>query len=262
MTDDRNQPQPPPGPQTPPAPLTPPNPQTPPGPWPPPIPDRPSGKGKAIGITAGALVFAGALVGGLLYFNDGSGDGAAAYRIEMPQTLVDGEYKRDKDDGAEKDTGISAKDRAEMKSFGIEDADGDAGSYQSDKRGALQVASMYGKIPDPEKTIALMVARMDKGGREDGTAPMGGKVERGTYKDYRPHGFDGVVLKCKADKISFSFGDLNSTTSLGQCLWADKGIIGTVMSQPFGAKGNDKGMSAEELAEMTTKIRKEVRKPR
>ncbi|MFF4216592.1 hypothetical protein [Streptomyces nondiastaticus] len=251
MTDDRNQPQTPPGPQTPP------DLQTPPGPWPPPIPDRPSGKGKAIGITAGALVFAGALVGGLLYFNDGSGDGAAAYRIEMPQTLVDGEYKRDKDE-ADDPASFSTKDRAEMKSFGIEDPDGDTAAYKNDRK-EIRLVSVYGKIPDPRKTVAMMIAKMDRRDR-DGKDPMGFELTTEPYRDYHPRGFDGAVLKCKNEKVSIPLGESKLTTSRSMCLWGDKGVVGLVLSSadPRPGEAVSGGLPADQLAEAVAKIRKET----
>ncbi|WP_424887493.1 hypothetical protein [Streptomyces sp. XH2] len=234
-----------------------------PAPWPPPIPDRRGGKGKAIGITIGAVAVVGALIAGAVYFVGSSDNDTAAYRIELPETLLGGEYKKDKDDAdSAKSEDISAKDRAQMKSFGIEDADGDAAGYQSDKRGSLEVVGMYGRIPDPEKTLDRMAAGQEKAGAGNGKPPLGGKTERGTYKDYRPRGFDGIALKCKADTTSFSFGDKNTSMTLSQCLWADKGTIASVTSMPFGGEGDAKGISAEELAEITARIRQEVRKPK
>ncbi|GGX70371.1 hypothetical protein [Streptomyces hiroshimensis] len=249
------QPTPPPPPQIP---------QAPQGQWPPPIPPHPgSGKRKAIGIAAGALVFAGALVGSLLYLNSG-GNGTAAYRIELPETLMDGDYKKDPADPEDdEDLSFSAKDRAEMKETGIEDADGDAAGYRNAKGKQLQVVGVYGTIPDPGKTVGKMIADMDKKDA-DGKAPLGGDLESEPFRAYHPRGFDGAVLKCKSEKVSYSFTGMKKTSARSLCIWGDKGAIGLVMSHSMGDVDSDKseGLSAEELAEATARIRDEVRRPK
>ncbi|MFF7729815.1 hypothetical protein [Streptomyces sp. NPDC008001] len=237
------------------------------GQWPPPIPDRRGGKGKAIGIGVGALAVVGALVGGALYFTGGDDDGRGAYTIELPPALVDGEYKKqapDADDEGVKS--LDAEDRAEMKKLGLEGVDGDHVGYKNDKNQGLQVVGMYGKIPDPAKSVDKMIRNMAESDKdnEDGT-PTSDWLKRGEYKDYRPSGFDGAVLKCKQDTMSFSIVEKKFSQVMSQCIWGDKGAVGLVMSHSMGGSEDmqkTNGLTAEKLAEVTAKIRKEVRKPR
>ncbi|WP_058044451.1 hypothetical protein [Streptomyces roseifaciens] len=219
---------------------------------------QPSGKGKAIGIGAGVLAVLVGLVGGGLYMVSGNDDKTGAYTIEMPQTLADGEYKRLPGKKEKKD--LDAEDRAEMKKLDLEKADGDNAGYRNDKKQGLQVIGFYGAIPAPAKTVDKMI----KGMAEDDDAPSpGDEIKRGEYEDYRPSGFDGAVLKCKQDTMAFTVVDTKYSQTTSQCIWGDKGAVGLVISHSMGSgddAGQSDGLPAGRLAELTTKIRNEVRK--
>ncbi|MGK5728071.1 hypothetical protein [Streptomyces sp. URMC 124] len=226
--------------------------------------NQPRGRGKAIGIGAGVLAVLGALVGGGLYMVSGNDDTAGTYTIELPKTLADGEYKQLPGKKEKRDP--DAEDRAEMKKLGVgDDADGDNAAYRNDKKQGLQVIGMYGRIPEPAKAVDKMIKEMGKADEDDAKQPPGDELKRGEYKDYRPSGFDGAVLKCKQDMMSFSTGGARISMTTSQCIWGDKGAVGVVVSHSMGGSDDSRqsdGLPAEKLAELTTKIRNEVRKPK
>ncbi|QLE72062.1 hypothetical protein FGW37_11000 [Streptomyces rectiverticillatus] len=225
---------------------------------------QPRGRGKAIGIGVGVLAVLGSLVGGGLYMVSGNDDKAGTYTIELPQTLADGEYKQLP--GKKEKQGPDADDRAELKKLGLGDADGDNAVYRNDKKQGLQVIGVYGRIPDPEKAVDKMIKEMSKAGEDDAEQPPGDELKRGKYQDYRPGGFDGAVLKCKQDAMSFSMDGTRISMTTSQCIWGDKGAVGLVASHSMGGSDDDgrkaDGLPADKLAELTAKIRNEVRKPK
>ncbi|MCQ8769887.1 hypothetical protein [Streptomyces telluris] len=218
--------------------------------------------GKTIGIGAGVLAVLAGLVGGGLYMVSGNDGKAGAYTIEMPQTLADGEYKQFP--GKKGKKGVDAEDRTEMKKLGLEKAEGDNAGYRNDKEQGLQVIGFYGAVPDPEKSVDRMIKEMAEG-RDDAAPSPGDEGKRGEYKDYRPSGFDGVVLKCKQDTMAFTVIDTKFSQTTSQCIWGDKGTVGLVISYSMGSGADTRrsdGLPADKLAELTTKIRNEVRKPK
>ncbi|MEU1813807.1 hypothetical protein ABZ543_01245 [Streptomyces roseifaciens] len=223
---------------------------------------QPSGKGKTIGIGAGVLAVLAGLVGGGLYMVSGNDDKTGAYTIDMPQTLADGEYKQLPGKKGEKD--LDAEDRTEMKKLGLEKVEGDNAGYRNDKKQGLQVIGFYGAIPDPAKSVDKMIKEMAKDDGDAAPSP-GDEVKRGEYKDYRPGGFDGAVLKCKQDTMAFTVVDTKFSQTTSQCIWGDKGTVGLVISHSMGTGDDTRqsdGLPADKLAELTTKIRNEVRKPK
>ncbi|MGW1077012.1 hypothetical protein [Streptomyces sp. NPDC002537] len=236
-------------------------------PYPPPIPPHRGGKGRAIAIAAGAVVVVGALVGGALFFTMGEDD-KASYAIEMPQTLLDGQYKKEKEEGGGESKGdpFSAKDRADMRKYGIEAAgNGSDASYANSDRQRLAVIAMSGRIPDPKKTLDAMFDEMTKS-KDDTLGERGARTETVTRPtEFHPDGLDGAVLKCKSDRTPVDFGSATGIPPLesSMCLWVDGSTLGMVMSDNMnGLTGKKavKAMSAAELAEATAKVRGEVRK--
>ncbi|MFE5871027.1 hypothetical protein ACFQ6V_20590 [Streptomyces roseifaciens] len=237
-------------------------------PLPPQPPVQPYGQpsrrlsGKTLGIGAGVLAVLAALVGGGLYMVSGNGDKTGAYTIAMPQTLADGEYRQLP--GKKEKKGLDAEDRAEMKKLGLEKVEGDNAGYRNDKKQGLQVIGFYGAIPDPAKSVDKMIKGMAED-KDDAAPSPGDEIKRGEYKDYRPSGFDGAVLKCKQDTMAFTVVDAKFSQTTSQCIWGDKGTVGLVISHSMGS-GDDAqesdGLPADKLAELTAKIRNEVRKPK
>ncbi|MFI9238479.1 hypothetical protein [Streptomyces sp. NPDC053079] len=243
--------------------------------YPPPVPPQGGGKGKAIGITIGALVVVGAIVGGVLFFTGGSdsgsggggdagGDGVPAkmapYTIEMPQTLLDGKYTKSSTSSSKDSEDLS--NDAKAKEFGIANGTGKKGSYTNSEKQRLKVTAVYGDLADPAKTVDALFADMEK--------------SQAKYKDrietvsetaaYRPLGFDGVSLKCKTQRVKSSLSS-STATDVSTCIWGDASAMGIVehrVTKGSGSSSEATGevMSAKDLSEATAKVRNEVRKPK
>lgn len=224
------------------------------------------GKGKAIGIGAGALVVVGALVAGGVYLLGGGDDSedAGSYTLVMPDTLVDGAFKKDSSGGDAKPEEPSDSDVEEMKSFGVENADGADGSYTNAEKQSLRVVGVHGDIPDPVKSVNDLLAKTQKQDKDEQKIP-GAKTETTPYKDYHPAGFKGAVLKCTDSKTTYTFdggAPMGNALETSTCVWGDKGVLGmvTVDNMQGVAEGKTKGLSAKELSEVTAKVRAEIRK--
>ncbi|WP_372407667.1 hypothetical protein [Streptomyces luteireticuli] len=228
----------------------------------------PRKKGKVMALAAGALAAAGALTGGLLWYQSSrGGDGPKPYTVSLPATVLDGSFKKDGDEGGTEDL---TKD-ATSKKLGITDAKGAMGRYANADKQELNVMGVYGRIDDPRKTLDAMLAMADKGmNQHDSTFP-GMKSETLTpWTEFRPSGFDGTSMRCTASRTTGKTGPASFAHELAQCVWVDGSAVGIVQhtvtkyeglpssarNEP-GAKG--KAMSAKELSEATAKVRGEVR---
>ncbi|ARZ70122.1 hypothetical protein M1P56_04575 [Streptomyces sp. HU2014] len=235
-----------------------------PGQYPPPVPPQGGGKGKAIGITIGALVVVGALVGGAVYFMGGSDGEVAPYTMVMPETLLDGKYTKASASTPDKAPKSVADDK-DAKQYGIENGTVVSEAYTNAEKQSLGVSGVYGTIADPKKTADAMIAKSEENQRK-----MQGLTKSQTetvtpFTAFTPSGFDGAVLKCKSEKTTATYGTISSSSETSICFWSDTSAVGVVQHRvskssmgTSGATGNV--MSAKDLAEATAKIRNEVRK--
>ncbi|MBB5117494.1 hypothetical protein AF335_03000 [Streptomyces eurocidicus] len=241
-----------------------------PGQYPPPVPPQGGGKGKAIGITIGALVVVGALVGGAVWFMGGSDGEVAPYTMVMPDKLLDGQFTKGGSAGApggqDSESLTNDKDAKEM---GINNGTGVKGAYTNAQKQALMVVGAYGELPDPEKSVDAMIAKMDEGEKKNQAVVKGAQVETVTaWTAFSPGNFDGAVMKCETKKSNYSVGAISSSAEVSVCIWGDSSAVGVVRHQvakttsPYGGSSAATGsvMSAKDLAEATAKIRNEVRK--
>ncbi|GAA0409783.1 hypothetical protein [Streptomyces luteireticuli] len=235
-----------------------------PGPYPPPVPPQKGGAGKTVAIVLGALVLVGAIVGGAVVFlNKGEGsDGVKPYTIVLPEKLLDGKYTKSEPGAADKTKDMNDK---ETQKHGIEKGTAVVGTYANDAKQYLQVVGIYGKISDPKKAVNDMAVELD--GKQQTTSM--GKTETVTpYKEFHPSGFDGVMMKCTLRKTTSSYGSISSESTVSQCVWGDSSALGVVShrstksNSSFGSSTNSTAdaLSAEELSEVTAKVRDEVRK--
>ncbi|MFI1968159.1 hypothetical protein BLA24_20815 [Streptomyces cinnamoneus] len=252
-----------------------------PGQYPPPVPPQGGGKGKAIGITIGALVVVGAVVGGFVFLkggkdDDGGGGSGSAkavqpYTIELPQALLDGKYTKVTAPGGQSgDDSKSLADDAKAKEMGIEGGTGVSGSYTSAEKQKLMVVGAYGQLADPKKTVDAMIARMDESEKKNQETMKGLQIQTVTaWTEFTPAGFDGAVMKCETKKSTYTMGAVSSTGDLSVCIWGDSsamGIVRQVVSKTSGGiaggvtSATGEGMSAKELSDATVKVRNEVRK--
>ncbi|MFI9238480.1 hypothetical protein [Streptomyces sp. NPDC053079] len=238
-----------------------------PGQYPPPMPPQGGGKGKAIGITIGALVVVGALVGGAVFFLGGGSDGdVKPYTMVMPESLLGGKFTKTSATTPDKQP-KSIADDAEAKAMGIENGTSVGSSYTNAEKQALSVSGAYGTVADPTKTVDSMIALSDKKQKEN-AEKYKATIETVTpWTAFSPSGFDGAVLKCRTQKITSTIGSFSSSAETSACIWGDKSALGVVQHQVSKSSGmagaasaTGNAMSAQELAEATAKIRNEVRK--
>ncbi|MEV4923959.1 hypothetical protein [Streptomyces roseoverticillatus] len=240
------------------------------GQYPPPVPPQNGGgKGKAIGITIGAVAVVGALIAGAVYFMGGGGD-VAPYTIVMPDKLLDGKYTKSSASapGAKQTDTKDLTDDKKAKELGISNGTGVSGAYTNAEKQTLTVVGVYGELSDPEKTVDAMIAKSEEDEKKNSSA-MGVKVETvSPWAEVSPSGFDGAIMKCETKKTSYTMGTMSSTGEVSVCMWGDSSAMGVVRhvvsktNSPYGGTTASSGnvMSAQELAEATVKIRNEVRK--
>ncbi|MFI8940727.1 hypothetical protein [Streptomyces syringium] len=248
-----------------------------PGQYPPPMPPQGGGKGKTVGIVIGALVVVGAIVGGAVFFMNGSGgsgsDGKVApYEIVLPQTLLDGKYTKESL-GSVKEKESLANDK-DAKAMGIVNGTGVKAGYTSPEKQRLRVTAVYGDVADPHKSVDAMLAKIDEN-QQKSMEKFKAKVETVTETaEYTPSGFDGAVMKCKAQKATVTFGTITSSSETSFCVWGDSSAVGVVehavtksSGAPTGSAGTTGGtgstgpvMSAKETSEATAKVRTDARK--
>ncbi|GAA0328980.1 hypothetical protein [Streptomyces blastmyceticus] len=239
-----------------------------PGQYPQPVPPQGGGKGKAIGITIGALVVVGAIVGGVLFFKSGgggSGGKVAPYTIVLPDSLLDGKYNKQQNvpDITPK---LTEGDKA--KALGITNGTEVAAAYKNAEQQGLSVRGVYGEVADPQKAVDAVFAQMDENSKKLGP---GTNIETiAPVTEFHPSGFDGAVMKCRTVKVNVTMGSISSTAEGSTCVWGDSSAIGLVTHSVTKTSGGITGgatttatgnaMSAKDLSEATAKVRTEVRK--
>ncbi len=242
-----------------------------PGQYPPPVPPQGGGKGKAIGITIGAIVLVGALGGALKFFVlDGGGNGdVKPYTMVMPESLLGGKFTKMPTPAGTQNKPQSLADNEKAKAAGIENGTSVSQGYTNAEKQTLSVGGTYGTIADPKKSVDTLISLSDEQQKKL-LGSMNAKIDTiAPWTDFSPSGFDGAVLKCRTQKITSSYASVSSETETSTCVWGDTSAVGSVSHQisksnsPYGGAAGaatGKVMSAQELAEATAKIRNEVRK--
>ncbi|MEU1671505.1 hypothetical protein ABZ752_05680 [Streptomyces roseifaciens] len=240
-----------------------------PGQYPPPVPPQGGGKGKAIGITIGAVAVVGALIAGAMFFMGSDGE-VKPYTIVMPDKLLDGKYTKASASapGAKQTDTQDLSDDKKAKEFGISNGTAVSGSYANAEKQRLSVTGAYGELSDPSKTVDAMIAKMEESQKETSAGAQGIKLETVTpWTEFSPSGFDGAVMKCATKKSSYTYGTMTGSSETSQCLWGDSSAMGAVRitssksNSPYGGEtSTGQPVSAKDLSELTVKIRNEVRK--
>ncbi|MGK5545321.1 hypothetical protein ACSNOH_11395, partial [Streptomyces sp. URMC 127] len=242
------------------------------GQYPPPVPPQNGGgKGKAIGITIGAVAVVGALIAGAVYFMGGGGD-VKPYTIVLPDKLLDGKYTKNSVPSSAAKQQSDTKDLADntkAKELGISNGTGISGAYASPEKQMLSISGVYGEISDPEKTLDAVIAKMEEDQKKYESSSQGIKYETvAPWANFTPSGFDGAAMKCATKKTTYSMGTISGGTEATTCIWADSSAVASVRhavsksNSPYGGETASSGnvMSAKEMSEATVKVRNDVRK--
>lgn len=225
-----------------------------PGPYGAPMPPQPPRKkntGLVIGIVAGSLVLLGCLGFGVKMVIDGAGDDspfpAATHKLTVPKTLVDGQYTLAQDmSGTEGKKVLDESHDNSVRTGGAAVAQYTAQSGAQVK--ALVVSGYYGQIknPDQQRRSVLHGA---------GTA-QNARIET-PAKDVTPAGSD---VKVECEVLTNTEG--GNRVTFPMCAWGDDNTaagVGIVDSASLGQKPGD--IDLAEAAELTLKVRAEMRKP-
>jgi hypothetical protein len=114
-------------------------------------------------------------------------------------------------------------------------------------------AGVYGTIDDPEKVVDAMFAQMKKDSAESSS---GGKLV-GSPQEFKPAGFKNGVMKCQQIKTTTS----GQTMEMPFCIWGDHSTLTYVLSYDLAALTAGKTTSMADAAELTAKVRNDVRVP-
>ncbi|MFF4478611.1 hypothetical protein ACWDHW_23150 [Streptomyces melanosporofaciens] len=204
------------------------------------------GKGRKVALAVGAVVVVGALgAGAFMLFGGGS---TGPYKLSTPKTVA-ADYER-QGSGTD-DSDLSAAGRKDLQQVPVvKDPHLVAADYQTSGKEMLKFTGVWGEVTDPARGADLALAVIVKTLQDNGTAQA-----KGSPQTFSPDGFDGDVLKCQSMKFTSDQGSMEAPA----CVWGDKDTLGvTVMADPAAAVLGG-GMSLEDAAGLTAKVRKDAR---
>jgi hypothetical protein len=234
------------------------------------LPPAPGGGKKKMGLIIGAVAVVAAIGVGAYFVLGSSGGGSdiaddGPHKLTTPATVLSGEYKK----GSNADSGgFDKSDLEEAEKHGVKNAqDVNAGYEAGDDTNPLSMKminfmGVYGEIDDPEKVVDAMFAELKKNAGEDKETE--GEVV-GTPKEYKPSDLDGAVLKCQetkvknADATEGSAASGPSEFSMPVCIWGDHSTLGVIINMDLADAMAGKPADLEKAADLTAKLRKDVR---
>ncbi|MFF3338678.1 hypothetical protein [Streptomyces flavidovirens] len=212
-----------------------------------------SGPGKVIAIVAACLVgfgLFGFVVPRLLEANavtTGAGFPDAEYRLTVPKTMLDGEFKLAQDLSQTKGKEALAG-TYDSKVRNPKPVVGQYTSGSPAELGVLVISGMYGQFKDPDGARGKMMA-----GAEDGE----GAALAVPARDITPAGSD-ITLTCQVLTSTQS----GSTVTMPMCAWADENTGASVaVVTPETAKQDPESVDLDKIAATTLKVREEARQP-
>lgn len=223
---------------------------------PPPPPQKKSRVGVVLGVVGGVLALSIVAWAAVMVTGIGTGTGIgigtdgdfpeARYRLAMPETLLDGEYKLEEDLS---DSPQESYVRHAESALGGRDVQAAVAIYRpTDRGGQLNVSGMYGRFQDADDARDTWLA---------GAADPDGMSLTRPPEDFRPSGSD-VTVTCQV----IAKEDLNMRVIMPMCAWND-GNTGALIGEidPGTSSGDAKDVDLASLAERTARIRAELRQP-
>jgi hypothetical protein len=228
------------------------------------------GGGKRTGVIIGVVVALVAVGAGIFFVTKGSGDGGSAlkddgkkYKLITPDTVAT-DYKKNDDAAGGSDDGFDDNDVAKMKSLGVTGPTKVTAGYMkgSELTGSLlQFSGVYGTVKDPQKVVDGMFADLRQQASKDDSGD-GSKTELiGDAQTVHPAGAEDAVMKCQQAKSTDGSSHKSFTTTI--CLWADYSTVGYVLPVDLASivSGGGTATSVSDAADLTAKVRKDVRVP-
>lgn len=177
---------------------------------------------------------------------------AAEYRLTVPATLLDGDYRLVEDSSAEVDA--QARKETDYDGPSSRTASSVVGSYSgtaTDGHQGLVLVGMYGQFKFPERERASLL----KGMRE-----ADGMSAPGPSRTIRPAGSD-VELECTV----LLSKDASGTATVPVCAWGDANTVGYVAFRASAADADTgQGPGSVDLdatAKQVLQVRAEARRP-
>lgn len=220
-----------------------------PGGWQP-VPPPKSRVGLILGIVGGVvgLVVAGAVGLWVVGTQSTGGFPEAEYKLALPETVLDGEYKLAQD--LSDTTGKQVEDEAEG-AFDARDVKAAVAQYapQADgAEGALIVSGMYGRFKNTDAARDNML----KGAADVDTITVAVPPE-----DFTPDG-SGLTISCQV----VTQEQAGSEITYPMCAWADGNTGASVAELTVESVGqNASEVDMEAFAERTLQVRSEIRQP-
>lgn len=258
-----------------------------PGQYPPPIPPQGGGKGRTIGIAAGAVVLVAAIVAGVVLVSGGDksddkndkADGkssaspapsassaspaspapAKKYKLVAPDTIM-GDYKKDT---AKSSGGFDSKDLNNLRLLGVVNPQNVTGSYKSGtektSQKLLRFTGAWGdEVRDPEAVVDGLFKDIQNSASKDTDKDSKTEFE-GSPQRMSTAGLGDAVLKCQMSKWSTPNSPGSKDLRMPLCIWADKTTVGTVFALDASLMVQGLDLDLEEAAKRTVRLRQDVR---
>ncbi|MYT69679.1 MULTISPECIES: hypothetical protein [unclassified Streptomyces] len=238
------------------------------GQYPPPPPA--GGGGKKAAIIIGAVAVVAAIgVGAYFVIGGGGGGGGAsvtddgAHKLSTPATVL-GEYQ--KTDTSSSD-GFDSSDMKDAEKDGLKNGTPVSAGYQVKDAAnplsgkVLQFQGAYGEIDDPSQLVSGM---FEKGASEIAKGSSTGDGKATLVGDPTDYSTDDVTLKCQELKFENTSGSTSTTPKemhMPLCIWSDHSTMAMVTSANIADMMSGKSPDLKEAADITAKLRKEVRVP-
>lgn len=230
----------------------------------------PQGGGKRTGLIIGVVVALVAVGAGVFFITKGSGGNGSAlkddgkkYKLITPDTVAT-DYKKNDDAASGSDDGFDDSDVAKMKALGVTDPTKVTAGYMKGSQltgSMLQFSGVYGTVKDPQKVVDGMFAELRQQATQDKSSD-GSKTELiGGAQTVHPAGAEDAVMECQQAKSTDGSSGKSFTTTI--CLWADYSTVGYVLPVDLAQiiSGGGKSTSVADAADLTAKVRKDVRVP-
>ncbi|GJF28473.1 hypothetical protein KNE206_11730 [Kitasatospora sp. NE20-6] len=192
------------------------------------------------GTTAGSTGGTGGTTGG------GGGTTNAAYKLDLPATLLDGYAQQQA-------TAVPATPGPDGKPPACSNGTAVAGSYIKQQTSMLQVVGCYGSVASPSLVMTALEAEIVAPKKIGTTSITSTWLSRPTEYPVGRTNSSGAKLKCGVINSSATKAAAGGTTV---CFWADRSTAAEVVFGDLGLTG--KKLTPAEAAEKTAAIREAV----
>ncbi|MFJ4947934.1 DUF1720 domain-containing protein [Streptomyces sp. NPDC088760] len=229
---------------------------------------QPAGGKKKTGLIIGAVAVVAAVAVAAYFALSGGGSGIpddGPHKLVAQSSVVNGTYKKSKDSGSDSD--ISDSDRSDFEKWGVKNPTEVSAGYEAgtglSKKG-LSFSGVYGTIDDPEAVVDAMFAKAkSEAEKSQSGSDTKGKLV-GSPETVHPSGFSNGIMKCQVAQIdssssSASESGVPETIKMPVCIWADHSTVAFVSAYSVASIASGDGGSVEDLGDLATKLRNDVR---